>query len=237
MKVLRGLWKLLVGVKDALVLLLLLLFFGTLYAGLTARPNPKLASSGAWLVKLDGAVVEQPEDADPLAIVSGNGPTTREYKLRDVIRAIRFAATDPAVKVVVLDLDNFKYINDRFGHAFGDVILKDFAITLQRLVRRTDIFGRVGGEEFVLILPNTTPDEAEVIVHRMLLAVRQSRPLPEHAGFRYTFSAGIACAVGGDDVGELYRRADLALYAAKMKGRDQISIEPDTHPARAARPS
>ena len=58
MKVLRGLWKLLVGVKDALVLLLLLLFFGTLYAGLTARPNPKLASSGALLVKLDGAVVE-----------------------------------------------------------------------------------------------------------------------------------------------------------------------------------
>jgi len=107
MKVLRGLWKLLVGVKDALVLLLLLLFFGTLYAGLTARPNPKLASSGALLVKLDGAVVEQPEDADPLAIISGNGPTTREYKLRDVIRAIRFAATDPSVKVVVLDLDNF----------------------------------------------------------------------------------------------------------------------------------
>jgi len=107
MKVVRGLWKLLVGVKDALVLLLLLLFFGTLYAGLTARPNPKLAASGALLIKLDGSVVEQPEDADPLAIISGNGPTTREYRLRDVIRAIRFAATDPSVKVVVLDLDNF----------------------------------------------------------------------------------------------------------------------------------
>ena len=107
MKVLRGLWKLLVGVKDALVLFLLLLFFGLLYAGLTARPNPRLASSGALLIRLDGSVVEQPEDADPLAILSGNGPATREYKLRDVIRAIRFAATDPAVKVVVLDLDNF----------------------------------------------------------------------------------------------------------------------------------
>jgi len=107
MKVVRGLWKLLVGVKDALVLLLLLLFFGTLYAGLTARPNPKLAASGALLIKLDGAVVEQPEDADPLAILSGNGPATREYRLRDVIRAIRFAATDPSVKVIVLDLDTF----------------------------------------------------------------------------------------------------------------------------------
>jgi len=107
MKIVRGLWKLLVGVKDALVLLLLLLFFGLLYAGLTAKPNPKLASSGALLIKLDGSVVEQPEDADPLAILSGNGPATREYKLRDVIRAIRFSATDPAVKAVVLDLDNF----------------------------------------------------------------------------------------------------------------------------------
>ena len=63
MKVVRGLWKLLVGVKDGLVLLLLLLFFAALYAGLTARPTPKLASSGALLVRLDGAVVEQPEDA------------------------------------------------------------------------------------------------------------------------------------------------------------------------------
>jgi protease-4 len=107
MKVLRGLWKLLVGVKDALVLLLLLLFFGLLYAGLTARPNPKLASSGALLIRLNGTVVEQPEDADPLAILSGNGPSTREYRLRDVVRAIRLAATDPAVKVVVLDLDSF----------------------------------------------------------------------------------------------------------------------------------
>lgn len=107
MKVLRGLWKLLVGVKDALVLLLLLFFFGAIYAGLTARPNPKLASSGALLIKLDGSVVEQPQDADPLAILSGNGPATREYRLRDVIRGIRFSATDPAVKAVVLDLDNF----------------------------------------------------------------------------------------------------------------------------------
>jgi len=107
MKVLGGLWKLLVGVKDALVLLLLLLFFGLLYAALTARPNPKLASSGALLIKLDGSVVEQPEDADPIAILSGNGPATREYRLRDVIRAIRFSSTDPAVKAVVLDLDNF----------------------------------------------------------------------------------------------------------------------------------
>ena len=107
MRVLRWLWKLLVGVKDALVLLLLLFFFGILYAGLTARPNPSLASSGALLIRINGTLVEQPEDADPVAILSGNGPASREFRLRDVVRAIRFAATDPAVKAVVLDLDSF----------------------------------------------------------------------------------------------------------------------------------
>jgi diguanylate cyclase (GGDEF)-like protein len=131
--------------------------------------------------------------------------------------------------LAVLDIDNFKYINDRFGHVVGDAVLKDFAGTLQRLVRKTDVLGRVGGEEFLLILPKSTPQEAEAIVETMLLAVRRSRPLPEQASFRYTFSAGIACASAGDDASALYRRADLALYAAKMRGRDQVSLDPNAY--------
>lgn len=127
--------------------------------------------------------------------------------------------------LAALDIDNFKYINDRFGHGVGDAVLKDFAITLQRHVRKTDILGRVGGEEFLLILPHTTMDDAEAVVQRMLVAVRHSRPVPEQASFRYTFSAGLAWVARGDDPGAVYRRADLALYAAKMRGRDQISIE------------
>jgi protease-4 len=107
MRVIRGLWKLLVGIKDALVLLLLLLFFAALYAALTARPNPTAPGSGALVVRLNGALVEQPSDADPLAILSGNTPATREFRLRDVERAIRRAATDAQVKAVVLDLDSF----------------------------------------------------------------------------------------------------------------------------------
>lgn len=128
--------------------------------------------------------------------------------------------------IAVLDIDNFKYINDRFGHTVGDAVLRDFAATLQRLVRKVDVLGRVGGEEFILILPNTLPQEAEEILGRMLDAVRQSRPLPDQASFRYTFSAGIASGQQGDDPADLYRRADLALYAAKMRGRNQISLDP-----------
>lgn len=127
--------------------------------------------------------------------------------------------------LAVLDIDNFKYIIDRFGHGIGDAVLRDFGVTLQRHVRKTDVLGRVGGEEFLLILPNTTMEDAEAIVQRMLVAVRHSRPVPEQASFRYTFSAGLAWVARGDDPGSVYRRADLALYAAKMRGRDQISIE------------
>jgi len=107
MRVVRGFWRLLVGIKDALVLLLLLLFFATLFALLSVRPNPSLPTSGALVLKLDGTIVEQPADADPLSLISGNGPASREYRLRDVIRALQIAATDPAVKAIVLDLDRF----------------------------------------------------------------------------------------------------------------------------------
>jgi len=107
MTVARGLWKVLVGVKDALVLLVLLLFFGLLFAGLSARPNPRITGSGALLVRLNGTLAEQPAEPDTLSVLSGNNATTREYRLRDVVRALRLAATDAQVKVVVLDLDSF----------------------------------------------------------------------------------------------------------------------------------
>ena len=107
MRIVKGFWKILVGIKDALVLLLLLLFFGGLYAALSAQPNPQVAGSGALVVRLNGTLVEQPSDSDPVAILSGSGPATREFRLREVERALLVAAGDASVKVVVLDLDSF----------------------------------------------------------------------------------------------------------------------------------
>jgi protease IV len=107
MSVARGIWRLLVGIKDLLVLLLLLLFFLLLYAALSVRPNPTLPASGALLLRLNGSIVEQPEDADPIAILSGNGPATRQYRLRDVVRGIEVATSDTAIRAIVLDLDRF----------------------------------------------------------------------------------------------------------------------------------
>lgn len=127
--------------------------------------------------------------------------------------------------VCVLDLDNFKYINDRYGHIAGDLILRDFARLIHDFVRRTDVFGRFGGEEFVLVLPATPLAAAAVIVETMLAAVRASRPLPDLPDFAYTFSAGIAQGRPGDSPVDLYERADKALYSAKLAGRNRIHLE------------
>ncbi|MGO7034455.1 GGDEF domain-containing protein [Rhizobium ruizarguesonis] len=124
--------------------------------------------------------------------------------------------------LVVFDIDNFKHINDRLGHQAGDVVLRDFAHRIHQNVRRNDCFGRVGGEEFVLVMPSTGPEDAIAMVECMLTVIRFSRPLPESPDFSYTCSAGIAARAPSDSASDLYRRADQALYAAKLSGRDRV---------------
>ena len=106
MKLVRAAWKLLVGIKDALVLVAMLLFFGVLFAALNARPGSKAISDGALLLKLDGAIVEQPAETDAFASLSGRA-VGHQFRLRDLVRAIDAARDDNRVKAVVLDLDSF----------------------------------------------------------------------------------------------------------------------------------
>ena len=98
MRLLRGAWRLLVAIKDGLALLALLLFFGTLFAILSARPNPAISHSGALLFDLNGSIVEQPAETAPLSLLTDSGRSmTREYRLRDLIRAAEAAASDDRV--------------------------------------------------------------------------------------------------------------------------------------------
>ncbi|MEN2711185.1 signal peptide peptidase SppA [Sphingomonas sp. NPDC092331] len=106
MKLVRGAWKILVGIKDFLVLVFMLLFFTMLFAALSAKPNPGSVRDGALLVALDGALVEQPEEVDPFSRLGGGG-AVKQQRLRDVVRALDAAKTDSHVKAVVLDLDRF----------------------------------------------------------------------------------------------------------------------------------
>ena len=103
----RKVWALLVGIKDALVLLLLLLFFMGLYGLLTARPAPSQVREGALLLKLDGSVVEEPAKVDPLDLLMSREAPIKEHRARDVIAALNAAATDDRIKVIALDLARF----------------------------------------------------------------------------------------------------------------------------------
>lgn len=106
MKLVRGAWKLLVGIKDAMVLVAMLLFFGLLFTALSARPGQRTIGDGALVLDLAGSIVEQPQRQDPFALATGSG-ALREHRLRDVLRVLRAAQTDARVKAVVLDLDQF----------------------------------------------------------------------------------------------------------------------------------
>ena len=104
----KSVWRILMAIKDGLVLLFMILFFGLLYAALSFSPPPAASiGSGALLLKLDGAIVEQPRRESPFDLVTGNGSPVEEYRLRDVVHAIETAADDKKVKAVVLDLDQF----------------------------------------------------------------------------------------------------------------------------------
>ncbi|WP_180897530.1 GGDEF domain-containing protein [Martelella soudanensis] len=122
----------------------------------------------------------------------------------------------------ILDLDNFKQVNDRFGHFAGDRLLVDFARQISSLVRRTDCFGRLGGEEFGLVLPATTGAEAIAIIDRMLAQISALRPFPDHPEFSCSCSAGVAPVIPGEAQSELYARADIALYRAKREGKNRV---------------
>ena len=136
MRLVRGAWRILVGVKDTLVLLFMLLFFGALYMALSNRPNARAIGSGALLLDLKGSIVEQPQVASPTELLSSAAPT-RQYRLSDMIRGLDAAATDDRVKLVVLDLDGFT--------GGGQVALSDVGAALDRVRAKKKVYAFATG--------------------------------------------------------------------------------------------
>jgi diguanylate cyclase (GGDEF)-like protein len=146
--------------------------------------------------------------------------------------------------VLLIDIDHFKLVNDRHGHLVGDEALRAIATILRGAIRSKDLIGRFGGEEFVIALPDTDPDDAMVTADRLRSAVAASPLAAMCAGvldepdldpdtFRLTVSIGVAVYPSdGDGVDGLLLRADRAMYAAKAAGRDRVRFASDYSPSR-----
>ena len=137
------------------------------------------------------------------------------------------------VRVLVFDLDNFKSVNDRFGHAVGDDALKLFAATASASMRTTDVIGRLGGEEFVAILPGTMND-AVLVAERVRQAFQAAGVEISGHQIGSTVSIGAASAVPPTTIEPLIARADEALYSAKKNGRNRVVMADAAAPSPAA---
>jgi diguanylate cyclase (GGDEF)-like protein len=179
-----------------------------------------LASCGglaAFAETLMRAEMEQRSDAvlDPLTGLLNRKALAGRFE--EI--AQQAAQTGAPVCLVACDLDNFKRVNDEHGHARGDAVLKDAAYVLRKQLRSFELVYRLGGEEFLIVLPGVSVAEARVIAERVRIGIEDARP----AGLEVTASFGVAGTTGGEAVFEpLFRAADDALYAAKRAGRNRV---------------
>lgn len=153
-------------------------------------------------------------------------PNRRAFVQRLDQELSRNQRTGQPLAMVVLDIDNFKNINDGYGHYVGDMILRSFAQSMVQELRQHDLLARYGGEEFVLLLPETLLNDARNAMEKLARRIRRE---PLDAGGvcidMPTFSAGIACLRPGEPAMTLINRADQSLYLAKRLGRNRIETD------------
>ena len=133
----------------------------------------------------------------------------------------RHARLKAPLSLAVIDIDRFKQINDRLGHAAGDAVLRGFAHRLESELRGADVLARWGGEEFLLLLPGTDAEQALQAVERLREGLRLQPFDDVEPGMRVSFSAGVGLCLGQGDIDSALERADRALYRAKAAGRDR----------------
>ena len=138
---------------------------------------------------------------------------------REIARADR---SGKAMCISVLDLDNFKRLNDTYGHAAGDAALVHLAKVIRHTVRPTDVIARYGGEEFLIILAGTSIDEAVGITTRLQRELTRRFFLHNNERLLITFSAGVAEYRQGESEESFFARADQAMYRAKEQGKNQV---------------
>jgi diguanylate cyclase (GGDEF)-like protein len=157
--------------------------------------------------------------------LSHRDPLTNLYNRRFVFtqleRELARAARGHPLALLMLDLDRFKHVNDTQGHLRGDMLLKEIAQALAATTRKVDVAARYGGDEFLVVLPDSTAEKAQAAAERVALAIREVGKRFD-ASHPVTASVGVACAAAGDSIAALLRRADENAYRAKQRGGDRV---------------
>ena len=147
-----------------------------------------------------------------------------EAMVREVARAQRVGGQ---LSVALLDIDNFKSFNDTYGHHVGDSALQHLAKVIQETVRPTDVAARFGGEEFVILLPDTSLDQAVATIARLQRALTKQFFLGNNERLLITFSAGVSLFKLNEEPVMVLNRADQAMYLAKKTGKNRVMTEDD----------
>ncbi|KAB8043966.1 diguanylate cyclase [Janthinobacterium aquaticum] len=183
---------------------------------LDVRARRELAEKNASLL----AQLEQQALHDALTSL----PNRRAYEAQAEQAMARAARSGGPLAVGVADLDHFKKINDRYGHAVGDAVLRTVAQVLRDTARITDLAARLGGEEFGLLFPDATLAQAHGVAERIRAAIANTPTLlPDGTPLQVTMSIGVAALPPGVTLDAAMSEADKALYAAKHQGRNQVA--------------
>jgi diguanylate cyclase len=150
--------------------------------------------------------------------------------VREISRAQRGGSQ---LSVVLLDIDNFKSLNDTYGHNVGDTALQHLAKVIQATVRPTDVVSRFGGEEFVILLPDTDLDQAVTTIQRLQRALTKQFFMGNNDRLLITFSAGVALLKNNEKETSVLHRADQSMYLAKKTGKNRVMTENDLNSAEA----
>lgn len=156
-------------------------------------------------------------------------PNRREFMARMEAELERVRrAVSGAAAVLVLDIDHFKTVNDNHGHATGDIVLRHMAALMRECQRKIDVLGRIGGEEFAILLPGANAEAAYSYAERLRKAVANNALVVDGLAIPVTISIGVAGLLGGDlTVDAALARADKALYRAKQGGRNRVEMQED----------
>ncbi|MDJ0324778.1 GGDEF domain-containing protein [Cryobacterium sp. PH31-AA6] len=183
-----------------------------------ARHEIERSQLEAEVQRIRAEELDDQAHTDPLTLLPNRRALDRELpRLMDRARDL-----SQPLCAAMIDFDNFKLVNDEYGHATGDLVLTTMAQMLRAVTRETDLAVRVGGEEFLLVFGNTELDQATLACERLLTSVRDYAWGDVAAGLTCTVSAGLAALEPAERVAHWLERADTALYDAKSRGRDQV---------------